>query len=307
MDNFWKGKRVLVTGGFGFLGSQVVERLDVEEAKCQIAGRGSDGGGDYDVIVHCAGKVGGMLENKEKPAEFIYDNLKAGLDYINRARDCKAKFINISSSCTYPGHVWSKLHPDNLWGGYPAKENGPYGIAKRAIIEVVRAYREQYGLQAYSLVFPNLYGPGMNTDPKTSHVIGGLIRKMAEAKDGDVKELNMMGDGSAIREFLYVDDAVDAIIELGAQKQDSVVNVGPGTGVTIKYLAETIQTLIGYEGALIWGKGSDNGQKEKVMVPSTTFKPKTSLIRGLKETIDRHVHATNESGAKRSHREAVAQ
>lgn len=292
---WWVDREVLVTGSSGFLGSRVYERLEAGRARVRRYSRDGLNTAKTDTIIHCAGLVGGMLANRERPADFIRENLKIGLEVIERYRG--ARFINIGSSCAYPGQIWNQMSPDELWSGYPAKENGPYGVAKRTMMEVVRAYVQQYGITGFTLVFPNLYGPGMNMDLGKGHAIAGLIRRFWEAKEGKIERLELMGTGNAVREFMYVDDAVDAILEFGKENMPSVVNIGCNSGVTIKELADVVRALVGYEGEICWGNEKDDGQAQKVMRTTVEFMPKTPLVRGLKETIGWFIHRqTSESG-----------
>ncbi len=284
-NSFWQDKRVIVTGGAGFLGSFVIAALKERGATDIFVPRIDDydltdrnsikrlfddtlGDGfnaEMMVIIHLAANVGGIGANREHPAEFFYDNLMMGVELMHRAwqRDV-GKFVAIGTVCAYPKFTPVPFKEENLWDGYPEETNAPYGLAKKMMLVQAQAYRQQYDFNAIYLLPVNLYGPGDNFNLQTSHVIPALIRKAIEAQERGDKELVAWGDGSPTREFLYVEDAADGIVTAAEKYNNSEpVNLGSGYEISIKDLTEMIIRLTGFEGKLDWDTEKPNGQPRR--------------------------------------------
>src|SRR5687767_11533124 len=297
---FWRDQRVVVTGGTGFVGRRLVGRLQALGCAA-VTGLGR---GDYDLrraeeaarlyrdtsptlVIHLAAVVGGIGANRERPAEFFFDNLLMGVHVLDEAwRAGVRKVVNIGTVCAYPKFAPVPFSEDDLWNGYPEETNAPYGVAKKAVLVGAQAYREQYGLNAIFLMPANLYGPRDNFDLETSHVIPALIRKMVDAT-GDVV---LWGDGSPTREFLYVDDCVEGLV-LAAERYDGAMPVNLGTGVetSIRELAETIADVTGFSGEIVWDTSMPNGQPRRSLDASRAtelfgFHAGTALRDGLERT-----------------------
>ncbi len=283
-ENFWDGKRVIVTGGAGFLGSFVTEQLarrgapDIFIPRIEnynltdaqgIESMYADGLKGVDprnvVIIHLAANVGGIGANREHPAEFFYDNLMMGAQLMHQAyKRGVGKFVAIGTVCAYPKFTPVPFKEDDLWNGYPEETNAPYGLAKKMMLVQAQAYRQQYGFNAIFLLPVNLYGPRDNFNLRTSHVIPALIRKALEAKQRGDAELPVWGDGSPTREFLYVEDAASGIITAAEKYNGSEpVNLGSGYEISIKDLAEMIVRLTGYDGKIAWQTDKPNGQPRR--------------------------------------------
>jgi GDP-L-fucose synthase len=284
-NGFWQDKRVIVTGGAGFLGSFVIEKLKNRGATDTFVPRIEEYdltdrdsikrlfdntlGDGFDaknmVIIHLAANVGGIGANREHPAEFFYDNLMMGVELMHQAWGRGVgKFVAIGTVCAYPKFTPVPFKEDDLWIGYPEETNAPYGLAKKMMLVQAQAYREQYGFNAIYLLPVNLYGPRDNFNLETSHVIPALIRKAIEAQERGDKELPVWGDGSPTREFLYVEDAADGIVT-AAEKYNGPepVNLGSGYEISIKDLAEMIQEQTGFAGKLAWQTDKPNGQPRR--------------------------------------------
>lgn len=303
ISSFWSDKRVIVTGGAGFLGSFVVEKLFERGAREVLVPRSRDYDliqrdavlrllddamqpwervpahlkpaqaqrGDFDLrpaqvlIIHLAAHVGGIGANRAHPAEFFYDNLMMGVELMHQAwKHGVGKFVAIGTVCAYPKFTPVPFKEDDLWNGYPEETNAPYGLAKKMLLVQAQAYRQQYGFNAIYLLPVNLYGPRDNFDLETSHVIPALIRKAIEAQERGEKELVVWGDGSPTREFLYVEDAADGIVAAAERYNGAEpVNLGSGYEISIKDLAELIVRLTGFQGKLIWDTTKPNGQPRR--------------------------------------------
>jgi GDP-L-fucose synthase len=305
MSEYFSGKKILVTGGKGFLGSHVVHKL--KEAGCNsivtFSSREYDLKDIYqirslldlhrpDIIIHAAAKVGGIGANVEKPAEFFYDNLIMGLQLMDEARKSNVlKFVTIGTVCMYPKHTPIPFKEEEIWNGYPAEDTAPYGLAKKMLMVQGQVYKRQYGYNSIFLIPANLYGPGDNFNPESSHVIPALIKKFVDAVDEKRDEVEIWGSGKATREFIYVEDAALAIVKATeAYNETDPVNIGTGEEVSIKDLAEKIAELTGYEGNIVWNKSKPDGQPRRCIDVSKAkerfgFKVYTSLEDGLGKTI----------------------
>ena len=305
MASFWSDKRVVVTGGAGFLGSFVVEQLRVKGCHQIVVPRSRDydleqmdavqrlyADPNPDIVIHLAARVGGIGANQANPGRFFYDNLMMGsqLMEIGRQRGVK-KFVALGTICAYPKFAPVPFKEEDIWNGYPEETNAPYGLAKKMMLVQSQAYRQQYGFNSIALFPVNLYGPRDNFDLETSHVIPALIRKCAEAHDAGRSGIVLWGDGTPTREFLYVEDAADGILQASEQYNDSLpLNLGTGEEVTIKNLALMIATELGYQGSIVWDTTKPNGQPRRCLDVSRIkqaigFQAKHSLRIGLKKTI----------------------
>lgn len=287
--------KILVTGGTGFLGGHLLFELDGHDVHCTngnlIYERFNPEG--FDCVIHLAAKCGGIGANQKRPGEFIYDNLMMGLNVIEGCRLAKVKrLILIGTVCSYPEITPTPFSEESLWNGYPEPTNAPYGIAKRTLFEVAKAYRAQYGLQTTCLIPANLYGPGDNFDPETSHVIPAMIRKFVEAKESGDRVVTLWGTGKATREFLYVKDCANAI-GMAAQTSfdlEGPYNIGTGEKIGIYLLARKIAGIVGYEGSILWDSSKPDGQMSRNLYTGRAeydfgFKAKVGLYDGLKETV----------------------
>jgi GDP-L-fucose synthase len=314
--DYWKDKRVVVTGGAGFLGSYVVEKLkgrgveDIfvprraaynlvhEEAVARLYETARP-----HVVIHLAAVVGGIGANRENPGRFFYENLMMGAQLIEYARRFGVdKFVAIGTICSYPKWAPTPFREADLWNGYPEETNAPYGIAKKAILVQLQAYRQQYGLQGIYLLPVNLYGPRDNFDEKTSHVIPALIEKCVEAVCRGDSEIVAWGTGQATREFLYAEDAAEGIV-LATEHYDGdePVNLGAGFEISIKDLVEMIAAITNFRGKIVWDTTKPDGQPRRMLDTSRAekffgFKAKVSFEEGLKRTADWYVrHVRRES------------
>jgi GDP-L-fucose synthase len=301
-----KQKRITVTGGKGFLGGHLLKKLkdrgcnniiiadlpeynltdiiDIrrmyEETKPQI-------------VIHLAAKVGGIGFNQEKPAELFYDNLIMGTQLLHEAylRNIE-KFVALGTICAYPKFTPVPFKEEDIWNGYPEETNAPYGLAKKMMLVQSQAYRQQYGFNSIFLLPVNLYGPGDNFDPRSSHVIPALIKKCFDAIDANAGKIEIWGTGKATREFFYVEDAAEAIfMATDAYNKSEPVNIGAGFEISIKDLAELIAKLTGFQGKIAWDKSKPDGQPRRMLdttkaLKEFMFTAKTNLNEGLIETIE---------------------
>ena len=301
----WSGKRVVVTGGAGFLGSFVVEKLHRRGCQNVFVPRSAE----YDlrdreqivrfyaeaqphVVMHLAAVVGGIGANQQNPGRFFYDNAIMGIQLMECARQIGVeKFVALGTICAYPKFAPVPFKEDDLWDGYPEETNAPYGLAKKMMLVQAQAYRAQYGFNAIYLLPVNLYGPRDNFDLGTSHVIPALIRKCVEAKEGGRAEVVLWGDGSPTREFLYVEDAAEGVV-LATERYDGdqPVNLGTGEEVEIRDLARIIAAEVGFTGRIIWDTSKPNGQPRRCLDVSRArqlfgFQAEHSLRDGIAETV----------------------
>lgn len=299
---FWKNKKVLVTGGAGFLGNHLVPKLktlgaevfvplfkDYDLRDRDICRRVVK---DKEIVIHLAAKVGGIGFNREYPGEMFYDNIVMGAHLMEEARLAGvSKFIALGTVCAYPKFTPLPFKEKDLWNGYPEQTNAPYGLAKKMLLVQSQAYRLQYGFNSIFLIPVNMYGPGDNFDPFSSHVIPALIKKAVEAKLSEDKKIVVWGTGRPTREFLYVEDCVKAII-LAAEKynKSEPVNIGSHFEISIKKLVDLICKLVGFDGRVIWDKSKPDGQPRRKLDVSRAFeefgfKTTTDFKTGLQKTI----------------------
>jgi GDP-L-fucose synthase len=290
---FWRNKRVVVTGGAGFLGSFVVEKLLQRGCKEIFVPRSRDydlrqleaiqrmlNDARPDIAIHLAARVGGIGANRAHPAEFFYDNLMMSVPLLHESwRFGVEKFVVIGTVCAYPKFTPVPFKEENLWDGYPEETNAPYGLAKKMLLVQSQAYRQQYGFNSIFLLPVNLYGPGDNFDLESSHVIPALIRKCIEAKERGDNQIVAWGTGSPTREFLYVEDAAEGIL-LAAERynESEPVNLGSGMEISIKDLMYLIARLIEFEGEIVW----DTSKAERLF----GFRARTPFEEGLRQPVD---------------------
>jgi GDP-L-fucose synthase len=305
-ENFWSDKRVTVTGGGGFLGSFVVEKLRQRGATQIFVPRSKDydlvqpdeiarmlDEAKPDLIIHIAALAGGIGLNRAKPADLFYTNIMMGIPLMHQAWERGVgKFVALGTVCAYPKFAPAPFHEDEIWDGYPEETNAPYGLAKKMLLVQAQAYRQQHDFNAIYLLPVNLYGPRDNFNPSSSHVIPALIRKFVEAEERGDKQVPLWGDGSPTREFLYVEDAAEGIV-LAAEKYNGAepVNLGSGREISIKDLAEMIGRLTGYSGEFVWDTSQPNGQPRRLLDVSRAeklfgFRAGTDFETGLRKTID---------------------
>jgi GDP-L-fucose synthase len=305
VPNALRGKRVMVTGGAGFVGRRVCARLRNAGVSDLFLPRRSDfdltdpvavarayDAAQPDLVIHLAAEVGGIGANRANPGRYFYANMAMGLHLVEEARRRDlAKFLQVGTVCSYPKHTPIPFREENLWDGYPEATNAPYGVAKRALLEMLQAYRRQYGLNGVYLMPVNLYGPEDDFDLEMSHVIPALIRKFEEARLSGAESVTCWGTGRPSREFLFVDDCADAIV-LAAERYDGPepVNVGSGDEITIRALTERIARLTGFEGKIDWDSSKPDGQPRRKLDTSRArelfgFEATVGLDDGLERTI----------------------
>lgn len=304
--NFCENKRIVVTGGAGFLGGYVVEKLKQKRCKEIFIPRSKDYNlvemeavkrlyRDFnpDIVIHLAASVGGIGANRKNPGKFFYENIMMGVQMIEQGRIFRIeKFVTLATICSYPKYTPVPFKEEDLWNGYPEETNAPYGLAKKMLLVQSQAYRQQYGFNSICLFPVNLYGPRDNFDLESSHVIPALIRKCIEAIEENKNEIVVWGTGNATREFLYVKDAAEAIV-LATEKynRSDPVNIGAGFEISIKDLVKLIVDLTGFKGEIVWDTSKPDGQPRRILDVSKAeeefaFKAKVSLEEGLKRTIE---------------------
>jgi GDP-L-fucose synthase len=300
------GKRFLLTGGAGFLGLPVRGLLEGRGAAEVVVPRRADCDltdatavarlfeqARPDVVLHLAAEVGGIGANRDNPGRFFYANMAMGLHVVEAARrEGVEKFVQVGTVCSYPKFTPVPFSEESLWEGYPEETNAPYGVAKKALLVMLAAYREQYNFPGIFLMPTNLYGPRDNFDPRSSHVIPALIRKCEEARIADEQSITCWGTGSASREFLYVDDCAEAIVA-ATERYDSPepVNIGVGKEITIRDLVELITQVTGFTGEIRWDTAKPDGQPRRVLDTTRAtqgfgFQASTSFEDGLRTTVD---------------------
>ncbi len=302
---FWRDKRVAVTGGAGFLGSFVVEKLQERGAKGVLVPRSRDydlrekeaviqmyEDARPDIVIHLAGVVGGIGANRASPGKFFYDNLIMGIQTMHYAYLYGVeKFVAIGTVCAYPKHTPVPFREENLWNGYPEETNAPYGLAKKMLLVQSQAYRQQHGFNSIFLLPVNLYGPRDNFDLETSHVIPALIRKCIEAQQRGDDHIVVWGTGKPTREFLYVEDAAEGILLATERYNESEpVNLGSGMEISIKDLVHLIARLTEFEGEIVWDTSKPDGQPRRCLDTSKAerlfgFKAETFFEEGLRRTV----------------------
>jgi GDP-L-fucose synthase len=304
--DFWQNRRVVVTGGAGFLGSYVVKRLEDAGCSAIFVPRSAEYDlrdhtaikrlyekANPDLVIHLAAVVGGIGANRENPGKYFYDNLMMGVSLIEEARRHGVeKFVALGSVCSYPKFTPVPFREEDLWNGYPEETNAPYGLAKKMMLVQSQAYREQYGFNSIFLLPVNLYGKGDNFDLHSSHVIPALIRKCVEAIERGASHIEVWGSGKATREFLYADDCARGIL-LAAERYNSSepVNLGAGFEISISDLAKLIAKLAGFTGEFVWDASKPDGQPRRFLDTSRAkesfgFTAAVSFEEGLKQTID---------------------
>jgi GDP-L-fucose synthase len=297
--------RVVVTGGSGFLGRRVVAQLAARGCTSVTVPRSREydlrersavqrlyRDAKPDLVIHLAAVVGGIGANRAHPGRFFYENVIMGIETLEQARLAGVtKFVGVGTICSYPKITPVPFHEEDLWNGYPEETNAPYGIAKKMLLVQSQAYRAEYGYNAIHLLPVNLYGPGDNFDPESSHVIPALIRKMTEAVASGAREVTLWGDGTPTREFLYVDDAAEAIL-LASERYDGAepVNIGSGTEIRIADLAQEVAHAVGFNGAIVWDATKPNGQPRRSLdtsraVANFGFRAHTPFGAGLRQTV----------------------
>lgn len=306
---FWEDKKVLVTGGAGFLGSHIVQKLTnrgVRSSNIRIPRSAQldlrrwencvSVMQDVDIVIHLAARVGGIGFNMRQPGILFYDNAIMGIQLMEAARrQGLQKFVAVGTVCAYPKFTPVPFKEDQLWNGFPEETNASYGLAKKMLLVQAQAYRTQYGFNAIYLLPVNLYGPGDTFDPARSHVIPALIKKMVDARREGENEVTVWGTGKPTREFLYVEDAAEGIL-LAAERYDKPepVNLGSGEEITIRNLVRTIAETAHYEGRIVWDSSKPEGQPRRCLDTSRArnefgFVAKTSFSTGLKKTVDWYV------------------
>ena len=303
---YFDTKKIVVTGGGGFLGQRVVEKLRSAGCKDVFVPRSVEydlakeadiikmlDAAKPDVVIHLAAVVGGIGANREHPGSFFYENLMMGVQLMEQSRlRGVSKFVTAGTICSYPKFTPVPFKEENIWDGYPEETNAPYGLAKKMLIVQAQAYRDEYGFNAVNPMLVNLYGPGDNFDPGSSHVIPALIKKCIDAIEAKADAIEVWGTGKATREFLYVEDAADAVVLTTEKWNDPVpINIGNGREITIRDLVELIARLCGFEGEIAWDSTKPDGQPRRCLDVSNAkkllgFEAQMDFETGLRRTID---------------------
>jgi len=304
--NFWEGRRITVTGGKGFLGKHLIRKLEEKGCKNVMVAdlpeydlREKENilkmyeEQNPDIVIHLAAVVGGIGANRENPGKFFYDNAIMGIQLIEYARQrVLEKFVCLGTICAYPKFTPVPFNEENIWEGYPEETNAPYGLAKKMLLVQLQSYRKQYDFNGIYLLPVNLYGPGDNFDPRSSHVIPALIKKCVDAKNRGEERITVWGTGKASREFLYVEDAARGILQAAEFYNESEpVNLGAGFEITIKDLVSLIVELTGFEGEIKWDTSKPDGQPRRMLDTTRArekfnFRAETDFREGLKKTIE---------------------
>jgi GDP-L-fucose synthase len=300
---------IIITGGGGFLGQHVVKKLlksgyesnqiiVPRHITCDLIDRYDCeklfySNGNPETVIHLAASCGGIGANRENPGWYFYENMMMGLNVIEAARNFGVqKFVMVGTVCSYPKYCPVPFTEEDMWNGYPEETNAPYGIAKKALYTMLKAYEDQFGLNSSTLILSNLYGPGDNFDPQSSHVIPALILKFKQAIDDNHRDVELWGTGKATREFLYVEDAAEAIVKsLDVHTKSDPINIGTGNEISIISLAEMIANMMGFKGTIFFDTDQPDGQPRRCVDTTKAarifdFEARTSLEKGLKETID---------------------
>ncbi len=309
MGVFFNARRIVVTGGAGFLGGYIIKGLEDLGCKNILVPKIEDydlvkiddivrmyDNMKPDIVIHLAAVVGGIGANREHPGKFFYENLMMGVQLIEQGRRCNIeKFVAIGTVCAYPKFTPVPFKEDDIWNGYPEETNAPYGLAKKMLLTQSQAYRSEYGFNSIFLVPVNLYGPGDNFDPASSHVIPALIKKCVDAIESGADFIECWGTGSASREFIHAADAAEGILLATEHYNDSEpVNIGAGFEITIKDLVEKIVKLTGFQGEIRWDSSRPDGQPRRRLDVSRAkkefgFEAKTNFGKGLKDTINWYI------------------
>ncbi len=302
----FKDKRITITGGNGFLGKHLCKAFQTHGYKNILVASSSDynlvkhddiqrlyDDQQPDIVVHLAAKVGGIGFNQENPGALFYDNIMMGVQLLHEGCMRKIdKFVALGTICAYPKFAPVPFKEDDLWNGYPEETNAPYGLAKKMMLVQAQAYRQQYGFNAIFLLPVNLYGPGDNFDPRSSHVIPALIKKCVEAKREGKKEIAVWGSGVATREFLYVEDAAEAIVlATESYNKPEAINLGAGFEISIRDLVNLIVELTGFTGQVVWDTTKPDGQPRRMLDTTKAlnefgFRARTDFLQGLKKTVE---------------------